>query len=335
MIIKIIDDKNLWNDFLERNNYLSFLQNFEYGEIEKKLDREVIRLGLFEKELIAICQLIGYQGRRKGLVIHHGPVVVNKNDELLITVLKKILEFLKENNYHKKYYFLRINPINEDNHDLRIKLYKIGFISAPTYAVTENFWIKELKSDEEMISEMEKTTKKLVTDSLKKPFLEIEKTTNKEMFEVFWQLYQDLASRKKFIPYPKNFIEKELEIFLKEDKVLLFFGKVEGKYYSSAIIIFSNKIAFYHHAASYPLKEPLNYKLQWEILKEAKNRGCKIYNMWGIAQKENKNHPWYGLSQFKKSFGGKLIKLLPTIDFPFSYRYYLNYIYEKIKRWNL
>jgi lipid II:glycine glycyltransferase (peptidoglycan interpeptide bridge formation enzyme) len=323
MEIKILEDKNIWNEFLNTNNYISFLQDFEYGELEKDFKREVIRLALKDKEILGLCQIIGYLGKRKGLVVHHGPIT--KDESLQTKFILEILKFLKENKYDKKYNFLRINPV------LPIEKIK-GFISAPTYAVTENFWIKEIKDDETMLKEMNTSTKKLIIDSLKKPFLEIEKTNNLDKLEIFWQIYQDLAKRKKFVPYPKNFIKKEFEIFSKENKALLFLGKVENKYYSAALIIFSHKIAFYHHSASYPIKEPLNYKLQWEIIQEAKNRGCKFYNLWGIAKKEDKNHPWYGLTQFKKSFGGQLIKLPSTIDYPFSLKYYLNYIYEKIKR---
>ncbi|BCX15504.1 MAG: hypothetical protein KatS3mg097_396 [Candidatus Parcubacteria bacterium] len=328
MEIKILENQNQWNKFLDDNNYLSFLQDFEYGEVEKNLGREILRLGIFENDLIGVCQLIGYQGKRgKGLVCHHGPVIKKEHFE---NGLSKILEFLKENNYFKKYDFLRINLAEPEN--LKIDFKKIGFILAPTYAVSENFWIKEIKNDEEMLKEMNDRHRKAVLDSLKKPFLEIEKTDNLEKFETFWSIYEDLAKRKNFVPYQKEFIKKEFEIFAKENKALFFLGKVENKYYSVALIIFSHKLAFYHHSASYPIKEPLNYKLQWEIIQEAKKRGCKFYNFWGIARKETSRHPWYGLTQFKKGFGGELIKLFPTIDYRFSGRYWLIYFWEKLKR---
>lgn len=331
MEVKIFEDKEKWNSFLDKNNYLSFLQDFEYGEVEKSLGREVLRLAIFEKELIGVCQLIGYQGKRgKGLVCHHGPLI---KKEYFEEGLKKILEFLKENNYFKKYDFLRMGLILEENEKFDFK--KLNFNLAPTYSVSENFWLKEIKDNEEMLKEMNEGHRKAVLDSLKKPFLEIEKTIDLEKLEIFWSIYEDLAKRKYFIPYPKKLIKKEFEIFAKENKALLFLGKVEGKYYSAALIIFSHNLAFYHHSASLPIKEPLNYKLQWEIIQEAENRGCKFYNFWGIARKENPEHPWYGLTQFKKGFGGRLIKLFPTIDYKFSWRYYLVYFWEKFKRGKL
>jgi len=377
MEVKVLNNKEIWNRFLDKIKYLSFLQDYEYGEVEKNLAREVLRLGIFietqknelgnsdlknKKKLVGLCQIIGYPGKRKGLVVHHGPVIKNIYFKKGI---KKILEFLKNNRYDKNYNFLRINPIkiyqqdnnnlkknknqyqkylnlknDNDNHNKEEKhknpylavFKKLGFKIAPTYAVTENFWIKEIKDEENMMKEMSSTCKKMLQDSLKKNFLEIEKTTDLKKIYIFWDIYLDLAKRKKFVPYSLDFIKEEFEIFSKENKALLFLGKAQGKYYSAALVIFSHQIAFYHHSASYPIKEPLNYKLQWEIIKEAKNRGCKFYNLWGIAIKESKNHPWLGLTQFKKSLGGKLIKLLPTVDYKFSWKYYLTYFYEKIKR---
>jgi hypothetical protein len=373
MEVKILNNKEIWNSFLDKSKYISFLQDYEYGSVEENLNKEVLRLGIFiepqkneienqnlknKKKLVGICQIIGYSGKRKGLVVHHGPVIKNPYFK---EGIKNILEFLKNNSYHKKYNFLRINPINiykqnsfnKNKHQEYLNLKdeiihkkeeekrknpylaifeKLGFKIAPTYAVTENFWLKEIKNDDEMIREMSTTCQKMLKDSLKKKFLEIEKTTDIKKIDIFWEIYLDLSKRKKFIPYPLEFIKKEFEIFSKENKALLFLGKAQGKYYSSALVIFSHQVAFYHHSASYPIKEPLNHKLQWEIIQEAKNRGCKIYNLWGIAREEKKEHPWYGLTQFKKSFGGKLINLVPTVDYKFSWKYYLTYFYEKIKR---
>ena len=330
MEIKILENKEKWNNFLDNFGYLSFLQDYEYGEVEKSLKREIIRLGFFEDDLVGVCQLIGYFAKRGNiLAVLHGPVIrEEKLDEALIL----LLNFLKENKLNKKYHFLRINSVFENKKEILEKFLKNGFIIAPTYIVSENFWLKEIKDDDEMLKQMNKTTRNLILEAIKKPYLEIEKTTDLEKFEIFWNLYEDLYKRKKFVPYPKELIKKEFEIFSKENKALMFLGKMEGKYYSSALVIFSHKIAFYHHSASLPTKEPINYKIQWEIIQEAKKRGCRFYNFWGLAKKEVPNHPWYGLTQFKKGFGGFRIDFLSTMDFPFKLRYWLIAFYEKIKR---
>ncbi len=164
--IEPFENQNLWNSFLDQENYLSFLQDYEYGETEKNLGREILRLGIFDKELVGVCQLIGYQGKRgNGLVCHHGPVI---KKEYFEEGLKTVLNFLKENGYSKKYDFLRIGTALEKNGETNFE--KLGFRLAPTYSVTENFWIKEIKDDEEMLKEMNDNHRKQVLDSLRKPF---------------------------------------------------------------------------------------------------------------------------------------------------------------------
>jgi len=331
IVVKIFEEENLWNNFLDEENYISFLQDFEYGEIEKNLGREVIRLGIFKNnKLIGVCQIIGYKRKLSyGLVVHHGPVI---KKEFLKEGLEKILEFLKKEGLNKRYHFLRINPALPLEEDY-IKIFKnFGGKLAPNYAVSENFWLKEIKSDEEMLEEMDKTHKKLVLESLKKPYLEIEKTEDLNKFSIFWSLYEDLYKRKNFKPYSKEFILEEFRLFSKKGKASLFLGKVENKYLSAALVIFSHQSSFYHHSASLPIKEPLNYKMQWKIIQETKKRNLKYYNFWGIAKKEEKKHPWYGLTLFKKGFGGKRINLVSTFDFVFNKRYYFLWLYEKIKR---
>ncbi len=336
MQIKEISDKKIWNSFLDENNYLSFLQDFEYGEMEKELGREIFRFGIFEKnELVGVCQLIGYQAKRGNvLIIPHGPVIksnssTNQHEDLFEGV-KLIIEEIKKRNLNKKYAFLRINSsIPYDEEKLK-KFYQIGFRYAPVYSVTENFWLKDLRKD--IFEGMKNSCKKQIEDSLKKPYLEIEKTTELHKFEIFWEIYQDLAKRKKFIPYPYEYIKKEFEIFSKENKALLFLGKAEGKYYAGALIIFSHQIAFYHHGASLITKEPIEYKLHYEVIQEAKKRGCYFYNFWGVAKNDDPQNPWYGFSQFKKSFGGELIKFLPAIDYKFSWKYWIISLVEKLKR---
>ena len=87
----------------------------------------------------------------------------------------------------------------------------------------------------------------------------------------------------------------------------------------------------------YP-KIPISYLLLWEAIKEAKARGCKKFNFWGIADISSdnkvldKNHPWAGLTLFKIGFGGKPKKHVNTQDFILSSKYWLNFAIEKIRK---
>ena len=61
-----------------------------------------------------------------------------------------------------------------------------------------------------------------------------------------------------------------------------------------------------------------------EIL-DAKNKGLKYFDFWGITTSTDKNHPWYGFTQFKKSYGGVEKIFSGTYDIPVNkikYRLY-------------
>ena len=109
-------------------------------------------------------------------------------------------------------------------------------------------------------------------------------------------------------------------------------GYFQGELLSSALIVFYNNQAIYHHSASKQQKAPVNYLLQWEVIKIAKNKGKSIYNLWGVAPEDNKNHPWAGLSLFKKGFGGYQKNYVVTQDLPLSFSYYLTYIIERLRK---
>ena len=92
-------------------------------------------------------------------------------------------------------------------------------------------------------------------------------------------------------------------------------------------------MGIYHpHAEDLELYQE-NGLMQWEAIKEAKQRGCEEYNFWGIAPNDNKNHPWAGLSLFKKGFGGYRRDYVKTQDLPLSKVYTLiTRPFEKLRK---
>ena len=47
---------------------------------------------------------------------------------------------------------------------------------------------------------------------------------------------------------------------------------------------------------------------------EAKEAGKKRFDFWGVTTSEDPSHPWYGFTQYKKSFGGELVTYSGTYD---------------------
>jgi peptidoglycan pentaglycine glycine transferase (the first glycine) len=115
----------------------------------------------------------------------------------------------------------------------------------------------------------------------------------------------------------------------------LFFGRYRGELAAGALVIFWSGIGFYHQAASVLkyAKLSLPYLLQWEAIKEAKRRGCALYDFWGYVDPQREpRHPWAGPTLFKMGFGGRVFEYIKTQDFPLSRKYWLTYLFEKLRK---
>jgi peptidoglycan pentaglycine glycine transferase (the first glycine) len=51
-----------------------------------------------------------------------------------------------------------------------------------------------------------------------------------------------------------------------------------------------------------------NQLLQWRAMLRARAEGGHHYDLWGIPENEDPQHPWRGLAQFKLGFGGEQVR---------------------------
>ena len=195
-------------------------------------------------------------------------------------------------------------------------------------------WELDITFPEDVLLEkMRKTTRYLIRQAQNHKDISIISSQDLKDVEKFNNLYQKTFKRHHFVPFSLSYLKNEFSAFQGDDQALILLGKYKEDIIASGIFIFWQGTAFYHQGASsqkYP-KIPVSYLLQWEAIKEAKKRGCKTYNFWGIAPENSVNHPWAGLTLFKKGFGGKARQYLNTQDLPLSPRYNLIYLFEKIR----
>lgn len=79
------------------------------------------------------------------------------------------------------------------------------------------------------------------------------------------------------------------------------------------------------------------YLLQWEAIRWAKNKGCKIYDLWGIPDHPetvledsflDRSDGLWGVYRFKRGFGGEIQRTIGAYDRvcrPLIYRLYQVY----------
>ena len=152
----------------------------------------------------------------------------------------------------------------------------------------------------------------------------------------FHKLYAEMAKRHKITYRKLAYFENLIDSFKNTDYVKVFGAKTkDGNLLASAIIVFYKDIATYLFGGSSDLEREkmATYKLHWEIIREAKKRGMKYYDFFGISPEGDEKHAWAGVSRFKKQFGGEYFTSLGSWDMVLSKsKYGLFKIAEKIRR---
>jgi len=314
MQIKEITEKEIWESFLAKQKEKTFFQSWNWGEFHKKMGEKVWRLGVYDSnELVGIVCAVRVQAKRGTfLVVEHGPAFAKASAGKPVTkkqILEALLEKLKEIAKEEGASFIRMSPIWERSEENRKVYADLGFREAPMYAAAESSWKLDItRSEEELLEQMRKTTRYLIRQTLKNENIEVTKSSEINDLTIFEKLNEEVGRRQEFVPFSSTYATNEFEVFAEDDGALLLFGKYKGEVVAAAFVIFWSGIAFYHQAASLSkyAKYSIPYLLQWEAIKEAKQRGCTLYDFWGyVDPKKYPKHPWAGPTLFKMGFGGE------------------------------
>lgn len=261
---------------------------------------------------------------KRGTFLHvrHGPLMLSYTPKTLHKVMDVLIPLAKKEHC----WFIRMNPLIEDSEHYRKLFLSIGARPSPIHAMDgEVCWVLDLdKSEEELLAGMRKTTRYEIRKAMQ---LGVEVRESADI-EQFLKLYKETAKRQGFVGH--RGIAEEFEIFAKHAQ--LYLGFHQKKLLAGALIIYYENQAIYHHGASVRTDVPVSHLIQWTAIREAKRRGMKLYNFWGIAPEGAHDHPWQGITVFKKGFGGREVRYLHSQDIPISPLYIVPYMVESVRK---
>ena len=352
MEIREIKDKETWESFLLGCQEKTFLQSWQWGEFQEKnglpagrQGHKIWHLGVYNNGGLSSVLLAVKVVARRGtfLLVQHGPIF---NSQFTISnkfsIFKILLDELKKIAKSENCIFIRMAPLLARTEENKKLFRDLGLREAPMHAnAYEATWKLDVTpSEEELLAKMRKTTRYLVRQAMKNPDITIEKSEKLSDAEIYQKLNREVAKRQRFAPFSDEYIKKEFEVFSKpaspaggDNQALWLFGKYKGEVAAGVLVIFWSGIGFYHQAASLQkyARFSIPYLLQWEAIKEAKKRGCQLYDFWGYVDPKS-HHPWAGPTLFKMGFGGEVREYLKTQDLPLSRRYWLTYFFEKLRK---
>lgn len=333
-----IKEKKKWQDFLSAAMPDSFLQSWNWGEFNHADGEKIWRLaaGEHEGKTEAVALVILVTARRgKFLFVPHGPVFKSRASATVKkTALEALVLKIKKLAKKEKADFIRISPILEDSYEHRQLFRALDFQDAPIHMMhPEKTWLLDIQKDEEtLLKEMKKNHRNLIRRAAKDG-VEITSGTNESFLQAFYKIHMETVERHKFVPFSYAYIQKEIAAFAPDEQVKIFLAYYQKEVISAAIVVCDGHEAYYHHGASSSrhARVPSSYLVLWEAIRWAKTQGANIFNFYGIVD-DNPKHPWFGLSRFKKGFGGYEKNLVHCQDLPLNKKYLITQAVEKIRK---
>lgn len=331
--IKEINKKVDWEKFMTSHQEGNFLHSWNFGEFHEKLGKKVKRIGFFEENiLVGVMLCIVEKAKRATYLTVPGGPIIDWSKQNQVDLFRKTIEEIAKT---ESCSFIRVRTQILENLENSKLFEKLGFKIAPMHLHAEITRQLDLtKSEEELLAEMRKTTRYEIRQALKLE-IKIETSKNCEDIEEFYELQKDTAKRQGFVEFDKKFLEEQFATFTADNQVLLYTAYLGKIKLAQAFVIFYNQEADYHYGASTldGRKYPGAYLIQWEAIKEAKKRGIKRYNLWGVAKEGETNHRFWGVSVFKRGFGGEDVEYLHARDLvinPLAYQ--VNWLIESARK---
>ncbi len=137
----------------------------------------------------------------------------------------------------------------------------------------------------------------------------------------FYNLLETTSERNEFGIHERAYYRRAMELFGPDDSIALLIAEVEEDPVAAILVFAVGDESWYIAGASsnrHRRKMP-TYALQWEAMRWAKSRGCRVYDLWGIpdadeetleAEFTERSDGLWGVYRFKRGFGGEVVRYL-------------------------
>lgn len=329
-----IEDKLKWDKFVTGRVEANFLQSWDFYEFHIARGKKVVRRGVLDdanKLVAAYAGVVETAKRGTYMAIAGGPLV-DMTDKKLV---KMVFSDIREQGLAHNCAFVRVRPQWELSEKSLSVMRKMGLRKAPMYLSVEFAGVLDLrKSEEEILAGASQGFRRKLR-KVAKLDIEITADVSDKSIKEFCRLEKLHAERQKYVAFSGDFLKKQFEAFREGGEVLIYTARKDGEVLAQNFMIFYGPEASYHYGVSSMLgtKYSAAPLLHMKAMEEARKRGCIRYNLWGIVEPEEKSHRFYGVSEFKRSFGCEELRYTPAHDMVLNpVKYLLNWTVENIRK---
>lgn len=322
-----------WDAFVTSHPEANFLQSWDFYEFYRSRGNQIVRrVARHKGEIVgAYAGVVENAKRGRYLAIAGGPIVDWHKRE----VVDLLFQDMREQGQKKHCVFVRVRPQLELSEQSLQLMQDLGLRRAPMYLSVEFAGVLDLKkSEEEILQGMRQRLRRALRKGAKND-IQISKSTDPADIHEFYQIQMQTAGRHGFVAFSEDFLTKQFVAFAPQGEAVLYTAKYQGEVLAQNFMIFYGNEASYHYGVSSELGTKYSGAplLHMEAMRDARERGIKRYNFWGIVDEDDTKHRFYGVSCFKRGFGVTELKYTPAHDLVLNkFKYLLNWTVETLRK---
>ena len=321
-------DTAQWDDFIETLPSAHILQTSAWGELKANFDWQPVRVRvdlcgaqvLFRR--LPLGFTIGY--------IPKGPV--GSGWKNLWPEIERVCRRMRA-------IFLKVEPDGWETEGIDWQVDLKGFIPAKAIQPQRTIEISLEGSAEDRLARMKQKTRYNIRLAERKDVV----VRQSDDVDMFHRMMLTTGERDRFGVHSLDYYRKAYQLFSPGGGCSLLVAEYNHLPLAALMVFAHGQRAWYFYGAS--TNEERNrmpaYLLQWEAMRWAAERGCKVYDLWGIPDEDEdrleldfseREDGLWGVFRFKRGFGGRVCRSAGAWDKPFQpvlYRLYQIYAKQR------
>ncbi len=302
------EDKSAWDGLVKASVCSGFMQSWEWSRFKEEAGQRVFRLGIMDGNVLiggAIVYAVESSLGTSPLIIPHGPVLPWDRTDLAQEALRFLLKEFNVIARDLGAPALRVEPVVSAETMARYfpeaKRAPIDLIPTPSLL------IDIARPDQEILAGMKPKGRYNIKQAAKQG-VETSCGVSMDLLEEFYALFELTCVRHRFTGENLEFFQSLMQHLSVEKMARIYLTRYRGVLTSAAIVVFYGPTATYLYGGSLPFfpRSMSSYDLHWRAMRDAREEGCRYYDFYGIAPKDNPRHPYARFTAFKKKFGGRL-----------------------------
>lgn len=319
-------DKEKWNEYVVAVPQGSFMQSWEWGEMQMSFGLPVWRLMVEEEGRLLGAALVIEREVLFGrcwLYVPQGPLYGGEP-----RVWRLLHDKLRELGSGSKAIFIRCDPALEHLNGNDILLLQSGWQKSEREVQPRHTLVVDLMQEEErLLEQMHQKTRYNIRLAQRKG-VTVRFSTATEDVEKFLELTQEVESRGLFHYHPPSYYRTMQNILGQTGLFEMGVAEKDGAVLAANLLFkFGGKVTYGHGASRGEKRELMApHLLQWESIRRSKAQGYDWYDFFGVAADSSESdHPWAGITRFKLGFGGRRVDYIGAYDLVLDQTFYTIY----------